>query len=78
MLPPMLDLSACWLPDPLILPTLPCLPACMGALQVVIQVLTDTSGAKKAMPKQQFLDRLSECLTAAEQVSERMPERSPA
>lgn len=36
--------------------------------QVAIEVLTDTSGTKKGMPKQAFLDRLAESLTAAEQV----------
>jgi hypothetical protein len=36
--------------------------------QVAISVLTDNSGAKRGMGKQQFLDRLSESLTAREQV----------
>lgn len=31
-------------------------------------MLTDVSGTKKGMPKQAFLDRLAESLTAAEQV----------
>ncbi|KAL4443575.1 hypothetical protein ABPG75_011312 [Micractinium tetrahymenae] len=37
-------------------------------VKVAIDVLTDTSGAKKGMPKQAFLDRLAESLTAAEQI----------
>lgn len=36
---------------------------------MAIAVLTDTSGAKRGMGKQQFLDRLSEHLTAEEQVA---------
>ena len=36
--------------------------------QVAISVLTDTTGAKRGMGKQQFLDHLADSLTAAEQV----------
>ncbi|KAI3428117.1 hypothetical protein D9Q98_006500 [Chlorella vulgaris] len=38
-------------------------------LQVAISVMTDSSGAKRGMGKQQFLDRLSEQLTAEEQIT---------
>ncbi|PSC72514.1 ACCUMULATION AND REPLICATION OF CHLOROPLASTS chloroplastic [Micractinium conductrix] len=37
-------------------------------LQVAIAVLSGPPGGKRAMPKQQFLDRLAESLTAAEQL----------
>ena len=35
---------------------------------MAISVLTDTTGAKRGMGKQQFLDHLADSLTAAEQV----------
>ncbi len=46
--------------------------------QVAIEVLTDTSGTKKGMPKQAFLDRLAESLTAAEQVRQLQLQRAAA
>jgi hypothetical protein len=45
---------------------LPCNSHCL--LQVAISVLTDTTGAKRGMGKQQFLDHLADSLTASEQV----------
>ena len=54
-------LSIAWPPDV-------CLLRPDAAAQVAIAVLSGPPGGKRAMPKQQFLDRLAESLTAAEQV----------
>ncbi len=66
----MLGVRACLpaaLPSPALLTRMSL--ACMAAEpQIAVRVLTDNSGARRGMGKQEFLNRMADSLTAEEQV----------